>query len=218
MVDLVSLFKDPNNFLIIGKKGSGKTCLGWNILERCGFFGRKLYVFKFPNVDLLGSLPFEVENLVSFKQVFNLKNGVCIIDEAHKYFDVLNKSINVELRDLLACSRQNNMSFIFITHNSYFINRGLFSYIDVRIIKEVNEAHWDCERLHMKKLYERSNVVGVDSFFIDSDIFKGKERFNKPAWFNDAFSNVYANVNYDISFFDKICEKNADECESYKIK
>src|SRR3989344_601974 len=112
-------------------------------------------------------LPFEVINLTEMKQLRNITDGIVLIDEAHRYFSVLDKRVNVDLQEILANSRQNNAGFIFITHNSYFITRGLFSYIDVRIIKEVPEGHWDTERTHMRALYRTTSVIGNEWFYLD---------------------------------------------------
>jgi hypothetical protein len=67
----------------------------------------------------------------------------------------------------------------------------LFSFIDVRIIKEVNEKHWELERPHMKKLYEDVHVFGKENFYIDSDYVKGYKGFDKPEWWREEFSLAY---------------------------
>lgn len=199
------VFTEPCNFLIIGKKGSAKSSLGFKFLQENYNNGKKAYTFNFPKPELLDNLPFKVQNLNTLKQLYNLTDSVCLIDEAHRYFDVLNKTVNEDLKRLLAESRQNNNSFIFITHNSYFITRGLFSYIDVRIIKEVNEGHWDMERPHMKQLYSDTFISGKEWFFIDSDFWRGKERFDKPDWFTEELSTVYRNEKIEKEdFFSKV--------------
>ena len=204
-------FLKPNNFLIIGKKGSGKTALGFKFLSEINqISNKKAFVFDFPKPELLLKLPFHVENITTLKQLYNLTDSVCLIDEAHKYFDVLNKAVNEDLKVLLAASRQNNNCFIFITHNSYFITRGLFSYIDVRIIKEVNEGHWDMDRPHMKKLYENTNISGQEWFFIDSDFWRGREHFKLPVWFTSEFSNSYKLENATKEDFFKRVRQLAD--------
>lgn len=216
------IITEPNNILIIGKKGSAKSCLAWSFLENAGkITPKKLYVFRFPKPELLNKLPFKVINITSMKQLYNLTDAFCLIDEAHRYFDVLNKQVNEELKELLANSRQNNNNFIFITHNSYFITRGLFSYIDVRIIKEVNEGHWDMERSHMKKLYSKTNISSPSDFFIDCDYIRGKQRFIQPSWYTLEFSTAYKNeITEEKSFFAKIAEiasKTAKNCDKEKI-
>ena len=163
-----------------------------------------MYVYRHPKIEALKKLPFKVTNINNLKQISNLTNAVIIIDEAHKVFPVLEKAVNTQLRNILSLSAQNNICFIFICHNSYFLNRSLFSFIDIKIIKEVNEGHWELERSYMKKLYQDIPIMGVNKFFIDSDNHRGVETFNKPKWFKDELSFAYKNeVSKD--FFKK-CE------------
>jgi len=220
--DILKIFTEPNNFLIIGKKGSAKTSLGFTIMVKSAELSkRKAYIFRFPNEEILKQVPVPVKNIFTFKELNNLSNAVCLIDEAHLWFDVLNKQVNQELKNILALSRQNNVSFIFVTHNSYFITKGLFSYLDVRIIKEVSEGHWDTERPHMAKLYRETNIIGRENFFIDCDIYRGKESFEKPKWFSDDFSKAYKNTKKKENFFTKIfkCDElrnNANNSEQVR--
>jgi len=198
----LGMFKEQANVLVIGKKRSGKTCLAFAFLEQFGKYDRKMYVYKFPRPELLEELPFEVNNLTNLKQINNLKNAVVFIDESEKIFPILEKTVNQQLRNILSLSGQNNICFIFVCHNSYFINRSLFSFIDIKVIKEVNESHWFLERPHMAKLYENYPVLGVEKFFIDSDYYRGMETFEKPEWFSDKLSYGYSNFTKD-DFFKK---------------
>ena len=196
---------EQQNYLIIGKKGSAKTCLGWSFAKNTlDASKRKVYVFDYPRPELLKSLPFEVENIVHLNRLFNITDGVVLIDESHKLFNVLNKKVNEELKNLLSVSRQNNTCFIFICHNSYFITRGLFSFIDVKIIKEVNQGHWELERKHMQKLYENVRIFGKENFFIDCDDGRGDETFEKPEWFTEEMSMAYRSQSKKQDFFEKI--------------
>lgn len=187
------MFKEQQNFLIIGKKGSGKTALGWKIAEKINQVSKRdVYFFNFPNLEMLDKIPFEVTNVLRINELRKIMNGVILIDEAHRFFDCGNKKINDNLRDILSISRQNNNCFIFVAHNSYFVNKSLFSFIDVKLIKEVVDSHWDLERPHMKKLYQDLYVKGVDKYFIDSDEIKEECRFDKPEWYTDEMSNAYS--------------------------
>lgn len=205
--DRGEMFKEQANVLIVGKKRSGKTCLGWAFLKQFGDYKREMYVYRHPRPDDLSKLPFRVNNLTNLKQVSNLTDAVILIDEAHKVFPIQEKAVNNQLRNILAVSAQNNICFIFVCHNSYFINRSLFSFIDIKIIKEVNEGHFELERPHMKKIYENVCVMGNSQFFIDSDYLRGNETFNRPEWFNEKLSFAYRNeVNED--FFSKVRDNN----------
>lgn len=206
------LFKEQANVLIIGKKRSAKTSLGYCFLKEFGSNGREMYVYRHPRPKVLEKLPFKVNNLINIKQVSNLSNAVILIDEAHKVFPVQEKAVNSHLRDVLSLSGQNNICFIFICHNSYFINRSLFSFIDIKVIKEVNEGHWELERPYMKKLYQSIPVMGNNRFFIDSDDFRGLESFEKPEWFTDELSYAYKN-DEQKDFFAKVHSKQKPRCD-----
>lgn len=196
------MYLEQCNFVIIGKKGSAKTTLAWCLTEKVNRLSkRKVYVFNHPRPELLKKLPFEVTNVRRLDALFNITDGVVLIDESHEVFNVLDKRVNEDLKILLSHSRQNNTDFIFICHNSYFVNRSLFSFVDARIIKEVNEKHWELERPHMKKLYEDVHIFGKEGFFIDSDYVKGYKTFKKPEWWNEELSNAYRTQNKMEDFF-----------------
>jgi len=197
------LFKGQAYVLGLGKKRSGKTCLGWAFLKEFGDNGREMYVYKFPKEELLNSLPFKVNNLTSLKEISNLSNAVILIDEAQKVFPVMEKTVNSQLRDILSLSAQNNLCFIFICHNSYFLNRSLFTFIDIKAIKEVSEGHWELERSYMKKLYQGYAIMGCKNFFIDCDEVRGSENFDKPDWFSDELSFAYK-IGKKEDFFKKV--------------
>lgn len=187
-----NLYLSQNNFLLLGKKGSGKTCQAMDLMVKIALVSdRKAYMFCYPKPELLKSMPIGVSNITNMNKLYNLQKAVVLIDESHIVFPSMDKKVNEDLRNLLSISRQNDVCFIFVCHNSYFINRGLFSYIDVRIIKEVNPNHWELERNYMKKLYEDTHIFGKENFFIDSDYVRKADSFKKPEWFTDEFSNSY---------------------------
>jgi hypothetical protein len=199
-----SLFLDQTNTMIIGRKGSAKTTLGWTFAEKIHrISGRKIYMFNHPRPDLIikANLPFEVTNITKLDALFNVTDGVVLVDEAQEVFNFLEKKVNEELKSLLSRSRQNNTCFIFICHNSYFLNRSLFSFVDIKIIKEVNEKHWELERVHMKKLYEHLHIFGKENFFIDSDYAKGYQMFQKPKWWTEDLSLAYGKASKKEDFF-----------------
>jgi len=189
---VVELFKEQANIVIIGKKRSGKTLLGWLLSLKFGKYGRKLYVFKFPKPELLKKLPFEVTNVTQISQISNLRDAVLLIDEAHRVFPVGEKRVNGQFRDILSVSGQNNLCIILVCHNSYFINRSLFSFIDIKCIKETNEGHWELERTYMKKLYQDILIKGKNKFYIDSDEIKGIQTYDCPKWYTKEMSECYS--------------------------
>lgn len=196
------LYLEQTNIVIIGKKGSGKTCLGWTFAKKIADeSGRKIYIYKYPKPEKLKKLPFKVINITRMDLLFNITDGIVILDEAQEHFGIWAKAVNEDLKRLLSYSRQNNTCFIFICHNSYFLNRSLFSFIDVRIIKETNENHWALERPYMSKLYSSVVVFGNDNFYIDSDYIRSNQTFEKPEWFTEEFSRAYRTETKKEDFF-----------------
>jgi hypothetical protein len=212
------LFLTQSNSVIIGKKGSGKTMLGWVLAKSISEnSGRKLYVFNHPYPELLVKLSFDIKNLNNMKHLYDLTDAVVIIDETHEIFNTSERKVNEQLKNLLAKSRQNNVCFIFICHNSYFINRSIFSFIDNKLIKEVNDKHWELERVHMKKLYEDIHITGVENYYIDSDAVKGRFKVTKPSWWIEELSFAYRSNNNKIDLFEEISKKCAQNTESAPI-
>jgi len=204
----MDLEKDPLNFLILGRKGSGKSVTGWSILQKQCEAGKKAYFFQCPKPELLETLPFKVTNVLHLSELFHITDGVVLIDEANIHFDVMSKTVNDDLRKILQLSRQCNTSFIFVVHNSYVFNRSLFCYLDVKIIKELNEQHWELERIHMKKLYRDARVTGKAMMFIDCDAIRGYAKNDVPTWYNDNFSTMYRKTQEVKTLF-----KSASKCE-----
>jgi DNA replication protein DnaC len=206
--DEQKLYTEQNNFIIIGKKGSGKTALAWSLAKKISDLGnRKICVFNYPLPSILKKLPFKVKNVTKIEHTFNLTDSIVIIDESHEVFNVVDKKINNKLKTLLSKSRQNNTCFIFICHNSYFVNRSLFSFIDVKILKEVNDGHFELERKHIKRLYEDIVVFGKENFYIDSDYVRGHQRFEKPEWFSEDMSISYRSNMPRPDFFKSATKK-----------
>ena len=189
----MGLFTEQSNYLILGKKRSGKSALGWTTAETIHRLqGKKVYVYRYPRPELLSKIPFPVENITRFDKVFGLKNAVLLFEEAAKHFNVLNKKVDDKLKNLLGDSGQNNLDVIFISHSSYFINKSIFIYIDVKMIKEIVEGAWELERPHMKKIYESHPIHGVENYYLDSDWRREKCSFEKPQWYTDEFSTAFS--------------------------
>ena len=205
----MKLYKEAMNFLIIGAKGSGKSMTGWSILQTQCIKGKRLaFIYLCPKPELLRKVPFKLTNLTQLSHLFHLRDSVCLIDEANLHFDVKSKQINDDLKQLLQLSRQNNTTFIFIVHNSYVFNRGLFGYMDVKIIKAVTEHHWELERAHMKKLYRSIRVSGVENMYIDCEEMKGYAQTKKLDWFTDDFSKIYRLSSKPKILFESKCATN----------
>ena len=133
-----------------------------------------------------------------------MSNSVVLIDEADNEFNSIEKKINEQLRLLLKLSRQNNNDIIFIVHNSYFLNRSLFNFIDTFIFKETNVGHFEIERPHIKKLFQTKaqQVRGVTQAYIWTSKSEGLVELVKPEWYNTDISEIYSNKNNKKNIWD----------------
>lgn len=185
-----------NNCVIVGMKGSGKTCTGFYLLSKLGK-GLKKYIYECPNTNVLTKLPFKIENISNFKDLLGLENAVVLIDEADLVFDPMEKKINKYLRNMLQLSRQNNVSIIFIAHSTYFINLSLFNLIDSYIFKETSAGHFTRERRHIQQLFEAkaSQIKGRDKAFVYTHNNEGIVTLKKPSWFTQEISEYYSHYN-----------------------
>lgn len=215
-----SMFNQQQNYLILGKKGSAKTALAFTLMQTIVHTQQKKgYIYRHPDNSSLKTIPFKIINIHNLNRLYHLKDAVVLIDEAHIHFSVQEKKVNEELRNILSISRQNNTDFIFVCHNSYFLNRSLFSFIDIKMIKEVNPQHWELERNYMKKLYQSCHIYGKEKFFLDSDFDRGEKSFDKPEWYTEKLSKAYRSQLNKKSFFDKFLKNstnlhnNAPKCE-----
>ena len=212
------IFKEQGNTVIVAKKRAGKTLLGWLLALKFSKFDRDIYVYRFPKPELLKKLPFKVINVTEISQISNIRDGVILIDEAHRVFPVGEKRVNGQFRNILADSGQNNLCVILICHNSYFINRSLFSFIDIKCIKETNQGHWELERPYMKKLYQDILIKGKNKFYMDSDDLIGIQTYDCPSWYTKEMSECYSVVKAEeeFDFFNDVkCERNikSAKCE-----
>ncbi len=185
---------DNNNIIICGGKGTGKSCTGYTILSKSQ---QDKYVYMCPNEDFLKKLPFKVQSINNIKDLFGLENSIILIDEADNEFNPIEKKVNEQLRLLLKLSRQNNNSIIFIVHNTYFLNRSLFNFIDTFIFKETTEGHFEIERPHIKKLFQTKaqQVRGVNKAYIRTPYGEGIVIIDKPKWYTNELSKIYSNKN-----------------------
>jgi len=192
MAELIDVFEEQGNVIIVGKKRVGKTLLGWLLALKFAKHSRAIYVYRFPKPELLKTLPFKVTNIIETSQITNLTNAILLVDEAHRVFPVSEKRVNGQFRDILSTSGQSNLCVVLICHNSYFINRSLFSFIDIKCIKETNEGHWELERPYMKKLYQDILIKGKNKFYLDSEEVKGIQTYGCPDWYTNEMSKCYA--------------------------
>ncbi len=174
--------------LVFGKRGSGKTSLGFRLLENihCKTH-RKCYVLGVEEQ----LLPKWIKSISSMEEVPN--NSIILVDEGAIAFGSRDSmaSKNKELSSLLAIARHKNLSVIFITQNTGMIDKNILKLADILLIKEGSLLQLEMERNEIKKFYEKAKSAfeSLDSdrrkyaYVLDGD-FEGVISHSLPSFWS----------------------------------
>jgi len=186
------IFNESLIMLIFGKRGSGKSSLGFRLMEnihsqtkrRCYALGieQKLMPKWISPTEDVESVP---------------NGGVVLIDEGAVSFSSRDSmsAKNKELSKLLAIARHKNLSLIFVTQNTGLIDKNILALADTLFIKEGSLLQMEMERQELKKFYEKANkslkkIKGDRKsyvYLIDSD-FEGTLSYKLPSFWTTGLS------------------------------
>ncbi|HLF54279.1 MAG TPA: zonular occludens toxin domain-containing protein [Candidatus Nanoarchaeia archaeon] len=139
---------------VAGRRGSGKSVLGFRIMENihsktsrpCFALGVKQSV-----------LPSWISSIEEISQVKN--RGIVLVDEGAISFssrESMSKE-NRGLGELLAIARHKDLTLIFITQNTGMIDKNVLNLCDTILLKEGSLLQEKMERSVMKDLYSTAN-------------------------------------------------------------
>ena len=194
-VEWKEISKKVKSIAIVGITGSGKTSLAYKIIES---FDKVVDIFKHPNVSILNERGYkQLHELADFEK---LHDCVVFIDEPQLYIKYYESKSNVILMRLLSLCRQRNITLILVTSDTRFITRGLESYIDIWILKDL-EFDLVKQGSMIRKIIKANSFIIEDGFSLDiaEYIFysrllrdyNGKHKFNQPVYFDDRYSKPY---------------------------
>lgn len=190
------MLKDSLITIVFGKRGSGKSALGFKILENIhSKSGRPCSVLGVSE----SVMPSWID---SIDDVESAENGsVVLVDEGAVAFSSREsmRSGNKELGKLLAIARHKNLSIVFITQNTGMIDKNVLKLADILMIKEGSLLQLEMERPEMKKFYEKatSAFAGLEGekkkyvYVIDSD-FEGVISHALPSFWSESISKNQA--------------------------
>lgn len=190
------LLRESLIVLIFGKRGSGKSALGFRILENIhAKTQRKCFVVGVPQVVL----PQWITPLDQLEEAAN--GGVVLVDEGTLTFaarESMSKK-NVGLGKLLAVARHKDLTLLFITQNTSMIDRHVLSLADVLMVKKGSLLQQEMERPEIRKFYEKAEkafaALGentqTSTYIIDSD-FEGVLAAELPGFWSTDVSKSRA--------------------------
>lgn len=183
--------------LIAGKRGSGKSVLGFRILENVHAKSKRPCFVLGVDQKVLPEWIASVEKL---DDVGN--NGVVLVDEGALTFgsrDSMSKQ-NKELGKLLAVARHKDLTLILLTQNTGMIDKNVLNLCDTVLLKEGSLLQQKMERSVMKDLYRAANealaILPAEDrkkhVFIFDDDFEGICNVPLPSFWNQKISKNQA--------------------------
>jgi hypothetical protein len=186
------LMKDSAIALVFGKRGSGKSALGFKILENIhAETERQCYVLGMEKIVL----PKWIKSVRDIEEVGN--DSVLLVDEGAVSFSS-RESLSDENKDLgklLPIARHKNLTIIFITQNTGLIDKNILKLSDILFVKEGSLLQLEMERPEIQKFYKNADMhldkIKDDkrkyAYVIESD-FEGVVSHSLPSFWGENIS------------------------------
>lgn len=190
------LEKESLIFLIVGKRGSGKTSLGMKLLE---FFNketrRKCYALGYEKTRL----PWWIKKAGKIEDIPN--NSIALFDEGAILFSAREsmKNINKDLSRMMAIARHKNLTLVLITQNSAMIDLNVLRLADTLLLKEPSLLQSKFERKALMEIFEKIKPKFEKlkekkaHFYVWDDDFQGLLRYNLPDFWSEKISKSFKN-------------------------
>ncbi len=181
--------------LIIGKRGSGKTALGFKLLELLSGKRKAFYLGK-------AKLPWWITQVDSIEKIKN--NSLVLVDEGALAFssrEAMSKS-NKFLGKLMAIARHKNLTLIMITQNSAMLDLNILRLADTLLFKEPSLLQSKFERKAIGDLFKKADHAFQQIkekekkkyVYIIDDEFEGLTAFSLPEFWSEEISKSYAST------------------------
>ena len=185
--------------LILGKPGSGKTALGYYLLERLRYRTR-CYVVSLPDT-VHGDLPPWLGVVRSLEEA--PLEAALLVDEVALQFPARMSASekNQKLLEVISLARQRSQIIIFIAQEASYIDINILRGLSTLIIKEPAPLQVLFERAELREFIQRAQEefgkVEEDkrcwTYVAFSPCgYRGMVQIAKPDFFSDALSRCYA--------------------------
>ncbi|MBS3138392.1 ATP-binding protein [Candidatus Woesearchaeota archaeon] len=189
------LLNSSRIMLLFGKRGSGKSALGFRLMENVySKTERPCYVLGVPQEVL----PKWISSVQDIGEVKN--HGVVLVDEGALAFSAREsmKKEHKELGKLMAIARHKDMTLIFITQNTGMIDKNVLQLTDTLLVKEGSLLQMEMERSAVQKFYKKAEAAfsKLDdkrkyAYVIDGD-FEGVVECLLPSFWSEKVSKSRA--------------------------
>lgn len=183
--------------MIFGKRGSGKSALGFRLLENIHHKAkRKCFVL---GVDERSSMPEWISPIEKIEDA--PKGSVVLVDEGAVSFNARESmsKANKGLAGILAIARHKNLTVLFITQNTGMIDKNVLKLSDMLLVKQGSLLQLEMERPEIRKFYEKAEALFKKLegdkrqyvYVIDSD-FEGAVSHTLPSFWTETLSKNQA--------------------------
>ena len=150
------LAKESLIIAIAGKRGSGKSSLGFKIMENIHAQEKRPCFVLGVKQSLLPSWIKEV------KAINDVKNGgVVLVDEGAVTFSSREsmRKQNKDLGKILAIARHKDLTLLLVTQNTGMLDKNVLNLCDTILLKEGSLLQAEMERTVIKKLYKKATPL-----------------------------------------------------------
>lgn len=179
--------------LVFGRRGSGKSALGFRIMENIHASSKRGCFVLGVSKSLLPKWISEIDGLDKVDS-----GSVVLVDEGAISFSAREsmQKKNVSLGKMLATARHKDLTLIFITQNTGMIDKNVLNLTDVIIAKEGSLLQKQMERPQIKELMEKIDAAmthlpkeeRVRYCYVFSDDFEGLCSIQLPSFWSEGIS------------------------------
>ncbi|MBI4017171.1 MAG: hypothetical protein HY363_05775 [Candidatus Aenigmarchaeota archaeon] len=198
---LSRLMNDSLIISICGRRGSGKSTLGFRLMENINAKTRRPCFVLGVQQDVL---PAWIDSVEDLNEIRN--GGVVLVDEGAVSFSSRNamSKKNKALGELLAIARHKDLTLLLVTQNTGMLDKNVLNLCDTILLKEGSLLQSEMERPVMKKLYEKvadhfkklaPNERKSHAYVFDAD-FEGLISVQLPSFWNERISKNQAQKSY----------------------
>lgn len=193
----------PSVVLILGKRGSGKSALGYYLLElfHCAF---NTYVVGVPQ-KAQSILP-DWMGIVSSLEMLPPKS-IALVDEAYLRYHARssNTDASIFMSKLLNLSRQKEQSIIFVGQEARQLDRNIASSANVIVFKDLGILQTDFDRRELNRIATQAkqaldSVIGDrrswNYVYSPNTDFIGSLKNSLPTFWSSKLSRIFASAGH----------------------
>ncbi len=214
---LQHLIEIPSVMLIVGRRGSGKTALGFRLIETLRYHRWPKFVVGVPR-SARQQVPTWIKTVSS---LWDLPIGaVALVDEAHLgYGTRVREADRKDLARVLSLSRQRDQLLIFASQQTRSVSREIVAATDVLIIKSMHLHQIRFERPEFEEALQtaQGKLAGMPGdrrqysyVYAPDDDLELVMRNTEPSFWSEHLSRLYAGVMPARSLNDEAAERREE--------